>query len=44
MDAVIGRIADEQCLLTVLLRFCRLQVVMLLEEKSASERSGASLG
>ncbi len=37
MDTVIGRAADERCLLTLLLRPCRLQVAMLLEERSASE-------
>ena len=41
MDTVIGRAADERCLLTLLLRPCRLQLVMLLERKSADETARA---
>lgn len=37
MDTVIGRAADDRCLLTLLLRPCRLQLALLLEEKSGSE-------
>lgn len=41
MDTVVGRAADERCLLTLLLRPCRLQLVMLLERKSADETARA---
>lgn len=37
MDTVIGRAADTKCLLTLLLRPCRLQLALLLQEKSAVE-------
>ncbi|WP_172137200.1 IS30 family transposase [Adlercreutzia sp. ZJ473] len=37
MDTVMGRASDTRCLLTLLLRPCRLQLTMLLEEKSSSE-------
>lgn len=41
MDTVIGLARDEQCLLTLYLRPCRFQVVMLLPEKTASAVASA---
>lgn len=41
MDAVIGRAADRQCVLTLYLRCCRAQLCLLLPERSSSAVAAA---
>lgn len=41
MDCVIGRAADRQCVLTIYLRCCRVQICLLLPEKSSSAVAAA---
>lgn len=41
MDTVIGRARDERCLLTLYLRPCKLQLAILLRDKTSDEVAGA---
>lgn len=41
MDTVIGKARDDQCLLTLYLRSCKIQPVLLLPEKSSSAVASA---
>lgn len=41
MDTVMGRARDEQCLLTLFLRPCKVQVTLLLPEKTSSAVASA---
>lgn len=41
MDTVIGRARDAQCILTLYLRPCKVQIMLLLDEKSSSAAAAA---